>query len=765
MAMSVALSLNEQKKKKNKFWTIVFIIFLLLLVFLCSAFFVYINSNKNAISKDAKNSVQSLSSQLNNQIDYDLNILNVLANLVLDNPDLATLENVNALLSNEKSENTFQKISYLYNNASGYTYDYPTQTMSSVDLSTNQCFSESINNSYCLNFDIASGVEDVSVPVKNSKDEIIGVILGSKSMENLKEIINNLKSNFKSDTYLVDSDGVVLYQKTSENEISTIVELPYFKSNISEESLFNNVSNLNTKWLSNKSLNDTFITVSKLAYGDYRLVVIFSDLTASKKFEVPHLSLKMSSIKYIFYGLASLVALFLLCFIVLKLYSLISKKSTKTVMKWAMYDEVTGGYNKSKFFLEVSSTLLNAKDDDKYSMILMDIENFKVINQLYDATKGNEVLKDIADTVKWFLEKDGISARMMSDYFAILFKSKRDEKIISFVNNVTRAIGEYKLNVKLMPRFGIYNIQDFSVPVETMIDRALMAKKLVTADSELNYAFFTKELIEEIEKSKDIENEMYYALNQNQFVIYLQPQIDVLTKDTVGAEALVRWNHPEKGLMLPNKFLNVFEKNSFIMYLDQYVIEQVCKLISKWINYSVEPIPVSVNLSSLDLSNPRFADMMNSMADMYKVPTKFINFEINEDIVFENKKYIKRTIADLKKYGFSVSLDNFGKGYSAVNLLNEFTFDNVKFNMNFIKTLILSDRGRNILKDMKTLINSVYAKAVAMGIETDTELDYMKMMEFDYMQGFIHARPMCIVDFEAFVFKKTIGNDEDICND
>ena len=201
------------------------------------------------------------------------------------------------------------------------------------------------------------------------------------------------------------------------------------------------------------------------------------------------------------------------------------------------------------------------------------------------------------------------------------------------------------------------------------------------------------------------------------------------------------------------------------MYLDQYVIEQVCKLISKWINYSVEPIPVSVNLSSLDLSNPRFADMMNSMADMYKVPTKFINFEINEDIVFENKKYIKRTIADLKKYGFSVSLDNFGKDYSSVNLLNEFTFDNVKFNMNFIKTLILSDRGRNILKDMKTLINSVYAKAVAMGIETDTELDYMKMMEFDYMQGFIHARPMCIVDFEAFVFKKRIGNDEDICND
>lgn len=765
MAMSVALSLNEQKKKKNKFWTIVFIIFLLLLVFLCSAFFVYINSNKNAISKDAKNSVQSLSSQLNNQIDCDLNILNVLANLVLDNPDLATLENVNALLSNEKSENTFKKISYLYNNASGYTYDYPTQTMSSVDLSTNQCFSESINNSYCLNFDIASGVEDVSVPVKNSKDEIIGVILGSKSIEDLKEIINNLKSNFKSNTYLVDSDGVVLYQKTSENEISTIVELPYFKSNISEEPLFNNVSNLNTKWLSNKSLNDTFITVSKLAYGDYRLVVIFSDLTASKKFEVPHLSLKMSSIKYIFYGLASLVALFLLCFIVLKLYSLISKKSTRTVMKWAMYDEVTGGYNKSKFFLEVSSTLLNAKDDDKYSMILMDIENFKVINQLYDATKGNEVLKDIADTVKWFLEKDGISARMMSDYFAILFKSKRDEKIISFVNNVTRAIGEYKLNVKLMPRFGIYNIQDFSVPVETMIDRALMAKKLVTADSELNYAFFTKELIEEIEKSKDIENEMYYALNQNQFVIYLQPQIDVLTKDTVGAEALVRWNHPEKGLMLPKKFLNVFEKSSFIMYLDQYVIEQVCKLISKWINYSVEPIPVSVNLSSLDLSNPRFADMMNSMADMYKVPTKFINFEINEDIVFENKKYIKRTIADLKKYGFSVSLDNFGKDYSSVNLLNEFTFDNVKFNMNFIKTLILSDRGRNILKDMKTLINSVYAKAVAMGIETDTELDYMKMMEFDYMQGFIHARPMCIVDFEAFVFKKRIGNHEDICND
>lgn len=764
MAMSVALSLKEQKKKKNKFWTIVLIILLSFVVLACSLFFVYLNSNKNSVVKASKDIQSSLISNINGQIDYDLNILNVLANLVLDNPDLATLENVNTLLSNIKTEHSFQKISYLYNNASGYTYDYVSQTMSAVDLSKNQCFAESVNNSYCFNYDPSQGYLEFSVPVKNSKDEIIGVILGEKSLEGISKAFSDINTSTKFDAYFVDSDGVIYTQKTNSNNVSTLNELPYFNNDLSNETLLKSNSDKNIKWYSTKKLNDTLIMASNLEYGDYKIVMVFHDLKASKNLSLPDFNFNLISLKYVYYGLGSLVALFLFFLIILKIYKLLSKKSSKTVMKWAMYDEVTDGYNKSKFFLEVSNKLLNAKEDSKIAMILMDIENFKIINQLYDTSKGNEVLKDISETIKWFLEKDGISARIMSDYFAILFDYKRDEKIISFINNVTRAIGEYKLNLKLIPRFGIYNISDFNMPVETMIDRALMAKKTLTPDSELNYAFFTKELIDDIEKAKNIENEMYFALNQNQFVIYLQPQVDVLTKDIVGAEALVRWNHPEKGLMLPNKFLNIFNKNSFISYLDQYVIEQVCKLLSKWINYSAQPLPISINLSSLDISNPRFADMMYSMADMYKVPTNLINFEINEDVVFENNKYIRKAISDLKKYGFLVSLDNFGKSYSAVGLLNDFTFVNVKFNMNFIKNLMMTDRGKNILKDMKTLVNSVYSKAIAMGIETDMEMDFMKKIEFDYMQGFVHSRPMCIVDFEAFVFKKTIGNDEDINN-
>lgn len=766
MAMSVALSLKEQNKKKNKFWAIVFAVFLILVILGCAGLFACLNSNKNAISKSAKKTITSLSTQINKQFDEDLKMLDVTASLVKDNPDLATLENVNTFFTNIKTKHSFQKITYLNEDASGYKYDYSTQTMSAVNLADNQCFSYSINNSYCVAYDSAQGFLDVSVPVKNSEGRVVGVILGEKNLDDIKNAFDKVSSSLNFTMYFVDTDGVIYLQKPENINIGSLSQLSYFsKGNISENPLLKPYNGVNTKWYSAKMLDDTLITVSGLEFSDYKLVMIFSDLKSVSFMNMSNIKLDITSIKYICYIIGALFALVLFIFVILKIYGLLSKKSTKTVMKWALYDDVTDGYNKSKFFLEVSSKLLNAKEDDKYAMILMDIENFKIINQLYDTTKGNEVLKDISETIRWFLEKDGISARIMSDYFAILFNYKRDEKIVSFINNVTRAIGEYKLNVKLLPRFGVYNIPDFTMEVETMIDSALMAKKTLNDESELNYAFFTKELIDEVEKAKDIENEMYFALNQNQFVIYLQPQVDVLTNDIVGAEALVRWNHPEKGLMLPNKFLNVFEKNSFITYLDQNVIEQVCKLISKWINYSVEPLPISINLSGLDISNPRFADMMFSMTDMYKVPTKLINFEINENIVFENKKYIRKVISDLKKYGFSVSLDNFGKSYSAINILNDFTFDNVKFNKDFVKNLMMTDRGKNILKDMKTLVNSVYAKAVAIGIETDMELDFMKKIEFDYMQGFVHSRPMCVVDFEAFVFKKTIGNDEDICND
>ena len=769
MSMSVALSLIEQKKKKNKFLLLFFSgIFLCALIF--GAYIVFsANQDKKDIENYVSKSASNLATEINNETHGSINILNILANLIVDNPDLGSLENINTLFENTQKDKSFDRIVYLDTNGTGYTYDYTSKIMSSSDFSDNSCFTKALSNKTCVNYDTSTNLTSMAVPAYSIiEKKVVGIFLGEKTLKPFDKIKNSFKSKYKTDIFIIDENGTIIDKKTEVNNFvnNSIFELPYQK--LQQSNFLDTNNKVNLAWVDN---NKTLIAVKNLEYDNNKLVIISTGFNNKNQPSITNIFRKLANmenvsifIKIALYCMLGIICLVMLIYLLIKCYKQLSKKADKSVIKWAMHDDVTDGFNRSKFFLETSKELLTAKEGDCYALILMDIDNFKAVNQMYDTSKGNEVLKDISETIRWFLEKNGICARVMSDYFAVLYKYNREEKIINFINNITRAIGEYKLNLKLIPRFGIYKIDDFTMEVDEMLDRALMAKKKLDTESDKNYAFFTKELIEQVQKARDIENEMYFALNQNQFVIYLQPQVDAFTKDVVGAEALVRWNHPQNGLETPDKFLPIFEKNAFITYLDQYVIEKVCKILSKWIANGIEPLPIAINISNLDLSNPRFADMMKSMVDMYKVPAKFINFEISEAVAFENYKYIASTLADLKSFGFGLNLDNFGRTYTSANIFNIITFDNVKFNMKFIKNSIQTDKGRNILIALKSLVNSVYAKAIAVGIETDNELEFIKKAEFDYIQGFIHSRPMCVVDFEAFVFKRTIGSDEDICN-
>ncbi len=790
MSMSVALKLKEHKMKKNKLFGL--FVLLVVLVIISSFSFIYYKFFLNNFNEEKalRDTLTSTITVIDKYLDYNLETLSIIAGMVSDNPDLASLENVSTLLGNIKRPNLFQNVSYGASNSTGYTYNYYSKTLSPADFNSESCFWISNGGNNCFRYKFENNTVMLSVPVISKSGSNLGFVSAESPDFRLFSYILNKKSktNDKYDMYLVTSDGFIItkngtYGNYGDERSFFALGYPVLKSSSDAIFNFSSNNNINSKWFLNSALKPSFIAVGKLKYSDYRIILVYSNIPAEDNIKnsktesqiTNDVSLTGNSIKINFsYEKALKICLIIICSIILlaifiyscvRLYNLISKKYYKTVMKYALYDEVTDGFSKPKFYLEVSNILLKANDDDKFALMYMDIHNFNLINQVYDFIKGNDILKDVSESIRWFLEKDGISARIMSDNFAILYNYKQEEKIINFINNLTRAIGEYKISIKLIPHFGIFKINDFSMPVEVMIDNAIMANKTITGDY-LNYAFFTKELVDKVNQSKELENEMYFALNQEQFVLYLQPQIDLKTGNVVGAEALVRWKHPQKGLLLPDKFLNIFEKKSFITYLDQYVIETVCKLISKWIAANIELIPVSVNLSCLNLTNPRFAEMMKSMVEMYKIPPQFINFEFDEASIFENRKYVNKSLSDLKNYGFSLSLDNFGKIYSSVNLFNMFDFDRVKFNMDFIKNSILNERGKNLLREMNLLVKMANTKSVAMGIETDSQKDVVRISKFDLMQGFLHSRPMSIPDFEIFVFKKNIVNtlNEDIEN-
>lgn len=780
MSMSVALTINEQRKKKKKIFGLFLISFILLLALLLTCVFVFLFSKHNGVESALTRVVASDVSSINSYVDSNMRKLIILSKIVSENQDLVSYENAKTLFTSISAISNFSRISYLLDYGSGYRYDYVAKAFS-ITSSDNRHFLLAKDGTPTYFVSNSNNHEEYYVPVKLSNGNVLGVFLGEIYNSKLSSYINKHNNNkYIYDIYLVDDYGAIVYKniKTDVSDVSSIFDLNYPHLMSINDPLFipDKTSKFESMWVVDNNLEQTFIASGKLNYGGYRVILVYPGASVPMAKAINNLYVTDNTIKInidknhvlkiIIISLCLLIIASIIVFSGIKLYHVINKKSYKAVMKWALYDDVTDGFNKPKFYLEVSNILLNSHDTDKYALIFMDINNFAVINKMYDSLKGNDILKDIANSIKWFLEKDGISARIMSDNFVILYKYKNESKIIKFIENLTRTIGEYKLGVKLVPLFGIFKITDFTLPVEVLVDRAIMARKSIQEDFVVNYAFFSKDLVDEVAKAKEIENEMYFALNQNQFIFYLQPQIEISSNKVVGAEALVRWNHPVKGILLPEKFLHLFEKKSFITYMDQYLVEQVCKLISKWLAAGVVVVPISVNLSALNLSNPRFAEMMHSMVEMYNIPPKLLCFEFDETSIFDNSKFVNSIIADLKKFGFDVGLDNFGKSYSSIKILNDFGFDYVKFNMNFIKSLINNVRGRNILVSLNQLVKANNCRSVAIGIESNYELGFITKAEFDKFQGFVNSRPMCITDFEFFVFNKSITtfNDGDIYN-
>lgn len=769
MALSVALSLKDKKKKRSKFFIILFLFVVLLLSCLIFFLFSYFNSGKKYVSNNIVPSVSSLVKTINQTLEADIDSLNVISNLIQDNHELVSLENISTFLSNVNNS-SFTSIAYLNKNGSGYSYDFLGKTLASVDYSEYVCFNNALSMESCFYVDFDKNIATFAVPVYNLKNEILGVVVGIKPKNFFNNQLKNFKLPYSSNLFLVNSTGEIISYNVP-NDISPISIFDLSYANIFRKDLLSHNSNKIFKYWANGNLK--YVVVTNLLFSDYKLVAIFYNYDIKSIYDFKFLQALKSTIYQhvntnfivmLVFILLSITLPIFFVYLSINIYKKITDDTMKSTVKWAFYDEITGGFNKSKFFLEVSKTFLDAQFDSKYALIVMNIDNFKRINNIYDTLKGNQVLKDIFETIKWFLEQNGFCARIMSDYFAILIKYDSDDVIINLLSNITRAINEYKLSVKLYPKFGIYKVTDYNQEVQSMLDRALIAEKSIVNYSVTNYAFFSSDLISDINKVSEFENEMYFALNQNQFIFCLQPIFNTFTGEVVRAEAFARWNHSTKGFLLPSDFINIFEKNAFITYLDQYIIEQVCKLINKWVSSGFKTIPISINVSGLSLSNPRFAEMMLSMVEMYNIPPNLISFDIKEDVILNDIKIFENIINILQKKGFGINLDNFGKASSSLTLLNDIHFDIINLDINFVHNLMKTDKGKNIILELKNLITTIGSKSNMIGVESDYALDFVKSAQFDFYQGYISSRPLRVNDFEDFVFEKTIKNNENIAN-
>lgn len=409
------------------------------------------------------------------------------------------------------------------------------------------------------------------------------------------------------------------------------------------------------------------------------------------------------------------------------------------------YDALTDVYNRYGF---CSKTAQFLKDHPDRSFVLMefDIEQFKVINELYGVKTGDSILRVIAQGLCSFLRGRGILGRLEADHFILCLPDDH-----SYITQVREFLQEQMsdLNIpgQLRLFFGIYPIVDNQMSVELMCDRTGLALKSIKGNYNRNFAFYDEKMHERVLLEQQMTNEMEAALEEGQFQIYLQPVYSLDTEQISGAEALVRWFHPKKGMIPPGDFIPFFERNGFVVKLDAYIREQVAKALVYMKERGKEQVPVSVNISRLELYVPDFSKHLLELLERYGLPRSLMRLEITESAYTDNPMQLINEITFLQSAGFRILMDDFGSGYSSLNMLKEVPVDILKLDMKFLSGEDSYGRETDILSYIIKMTQNMGMTTVAEGIETEGQVQFLKRLSCNYGQGYYYARPMPVEEF------------------
>ncbi len=429
-----------------------------------------------------------------------------------------------------------------------------------------------------------------------------------------------------------------------------------------------------------------------------------------------------------------------------------------------MFDDLTGLYNRGKFY-EEARKIIDINPEYEFAFIRFDIYKFQLINQFYGIEEGDRLLKfvadDISDDMMKVQKKYGKNGnrviafgRIEKDVFCCLVPYDSKETILDNFKSIRKRIDNYGLDFVILPVFGVYIIDDKSLSINEMYDRANMASKKCKGNYLENYAFYDEQMGKAMIDEQMIVNEMSAALASGQFILYLQPKYEIKQNRLVGAEALVRWIHPKRGMISPGMFIPIFEQNGFILQLDSYVWEETCKLIRKWLDEGKKPEPISVNMSRISLYNPRLVDIICGLVKKYDIPSYLLELELTESAFTSNPIVIRDTMRKLQENGFTVLMDDFGSGYSSLNALKDMSLDVLKMDMRFLSKTDNPERSKCIMASVVRMAKWLKMTVTAEGVETKEQLDFLKSIGCECIQGYYFAKPMPVEEYEEKAFRQ-----------
>ncbi len=733
-------------KKKFMIMTVAVVTVTLILFSTAAAFLAYLlNSSRDYERKQMQLETAEYRDRILNQVDTTMQILTTLAKAYEVSDIASSNEKLVEIMSSTNQANDFISMLYIRSDGTGIINapDYGTID----DITYSDCHPEAVNamreaftgkNTISGMFTSLIYNEKVfvySVPVyKNG--EIIGVLSAADNIDFFTEMANeNTVLSGSGYIHLIDSSGKFLVR--SEN---TIVDERL-------DSIFDG------HYLSEQTKRDTQIALNQgeSIFGEFSSgrhnYIFYVDSLGINDWNLfcANTYMGSSALGETFIGVVVALLFFVISIAVFMLFFgyRIYKIKSNELLHVAYFDALTGADNTFKFDEDFQYAI---KETSEYSVAALNIHNFKGINDLFGRERGDKVLSFVKSVIEDNLKEGEFFCRDAGDLFYIFLKDTDEEvlrrrmgEIVSYIRNTSLSYGEYSYDI------GFY----CGIAVRKDKEHALIALQSIRTVQHEYIAFYNKELHDEIRHKNRIESYMNIGLENREFKLFLQPEFDLSTNELVRAEALVRWQKPDGTFRYPNEFIPLFESNGFCIKLDMYMVERACEQIRKWMDAGIKPIPISVNQSRLLLSNLNYPKDLENLTKKYGVPPSLITVEILEGTQTDDIMLLRKQIDSLRSRGFRVSMDDFGSGYSSLNMLGMLRIDELKLDRGFLNKFTGDEAKRQkiILRQILAAAKDLGITTVAEGIETVENMEMMKSLYCDQGQGYFYEKPM---DSEKF---------------
>lgn len=432
------------------------------------------------------------------------------------------------------------------------------------------------------------------------------------------------------------------------------------------------------------------------------------------------------------------------------------KKAEQTINHMAYHDALTNLPNRLLFHKRTNEAIHNAKvNQETFAVIFLDIDRFKNINDSLGHSMGDQILVEVANRLVSCIGKDNVVSRQGGDEFTLLIKNSNDEMITTFINLIKQRFSEVFIidrhDIYISPSIGISIFPKDGQDVETLLKNADAAMYDAKQKGENNFKFFTPRLHKQISEKVTLESKLRKALENNQFKLVYQPQMDSYTNQIIGIESLIRWEHPDMGTISPFEFIPLAEETGLIIPIGEWVLRTACMENKKWQEAGFGPLPISVNVSLKQFNQNNFVELVNDVLQETGLAPEYLELEITESMTMDIK-LAEEQLENLNTIGVKVSIDDFGTGYSSLHYLSKLPIYKLKIDQSFFRNL--NKKNQAIVKSIIALAKNLDIDVISEGVETEEQLNFLKQQQCYKIQGYIFSKPLSTNEITDFLLRE-----------